>query len=79
MFASQIAGGKRYDVAAIGRRAANATFHTSHRTDAAQAVVWAMDLTPLVADPARSIREHTLDHVERLRADIAARLARFGA
>jgi LmbE family N-acetylglucosaminyl deacetylase len=79
VFASQIAGGKRYDVAAIGRRAANATFHTSHRTDAAQAVVWAMDLTPLVADPARSIREHTLDHVERLRADIAARLARFGA
>jgi len=30
VFDSQIAGGKRYDLAAFGRRQANATFHTSH-------------------------------------------------
>ena len=32
-FDSQIAGGKRYDLATVGRRAANATFHSSHATD----------------------------------------------
>ena len=35
VFDSQIAGGKRYDLATLGRRAANATFFESHATDAA--------------------------------------------
>ena len=35
VFDSQIAGGKRYDLATIGRRAANATFFESHATDQA--------------------------------------------
>lgn len=76
-FDSQISGGKRYDLAALGRRAANATFHTSHRTDAARAVTWAMDLTPLVADASLGVEEYTLGYVERLRADIAERIRRF--
>src|SRR4051812_14204920 len=49
VFDSQISGGKRYDIAAMGRRAANATFHTSHAVDKTNAIAWAMDLTPLVA------------------------------
>jgi LmbE family N-acetylglucosaminyl deacetylase len=77
-FDSQITGGKRYDLAAVGRRSANATFHTSHHTDAATAVVWAVNLTPLVADENLSIRDYTLGYVDRLRDDIAARLAKFG-
>lgn len=77
VFDSQISGGKRYDLAALGRRAANATFHTSHATDAMQAVTWAMDLTPLVQDPALSVEAYTLGYVDRLRADIASRLRRF--
>lgn len=77
VFESQIAGGKRYDLAAAGRRLANATFHTSHATDQAHALTWAMDLTPLVRDPQRSIEEFTLAHIDRLRADVAARLRRF--
>ena len=77
-FDSQIAGGKRYDLAALGRRAANATFHTSHATDRATAITWAMDLTPLVADEKLSVDDFTLAHVDRLRADVAARLRRFG-
>jgi LmbE family N-acetylglucosaminyl deacetylase len=77
VFASQIVGGKRYDVATIGRRAANATYDTPRAADAAAAVTWAMDLTPLVADETISIAEFTLAHVERLRADIARRLAQL--
>ena len=78
VFDSQISGGKRYDLAALGRRAANATFHTAHETDRLTAITWAMDLTPLVADETLSVRDFTLAHVERLKADVTARLARFG-
>ncbi len=78
VFASQIAGGKRYDLATAGRRLANATFHASHSTDGATALTWAMDLTPLVRNEKLSIEEFTLGHIDRLRADVAARLKKFG-
>jgi LmbE family N-acetylglucosaminyl deacetylase len=77
VFDSQISGGKRYDLAVPGRRAANATFHTSHATDAMKAITWAMDLTPLVADEKLSMRDFTLAHIDRFRADVAARLEKF--
>jgi LmbE family N-acetylglucosaminyl deacetylase len=76
-FVSQIAGGKRYDLAIAGRRLANATFFTSHATDRARALTWAMDLTPLVRDPRLSVEKYTLDYIERLRADVRGRLAKF--
>ena len=76
-FQSQIAGGKRYDRAIAGRRLANATFHTSHATDQASAVTWAMDLTPLIHDDKLSTEKFTLAHIERLRADVNTRLRRF--
>ncbi|MEO7412624.1 MAG: PIG-L family deacetylase [Opitutaceae bacterium] len=79
LFDSQISGGKRYDAATLGRRAANATFHTAHATDEMTAVTWAMDLTPLIVDERLNVRDYTLAHVERLRADIAQRLEKFGA
>lgn len=77
VFQSQIAGGKRYDLATAGRRLAHATFHTAHATDRATALTWAMDLTPLVQDDKLSVRKFTLGHLDRLRADVAARLRRF--
>jgi LmbE family N-acetylglucosaminyl deacetylase len=79
VFDSQISGGKRYDVAAAGRRAANATFHTSHAVDKAVALSWAMDLTPLVQEETLSPLDFALKHVDRLRSDVAARLRRLGA
>lgn len=79
IFESQIAGGKRYDLATLGRRAANATFHTSHATDGKAAITWAMDLTPLVIEDRLSLAEYTLAHIDRLRADVAARIKNVGA
>jgi len=76
-FESQVAGGKRYDLAIAGRRLANATFFTSHATDRANALTWAMDLTPLVADPTLDVETFTLGYLDRLRADVAARLRKF--
>jgi Uncharacterized proteins, LmbE homologs len=77
VFDSQIAGGKRYDLAALGRRLAHATFHTSHATDRYAGITWAMDLTALVNNPSLPPIDFTLAAIDRLRADIASRLARF--
>ena len=44
LFDSQIAGGKRYDLAVLGRRRANATFFESHGVDQSDALAFAMDL-----------------------------------
>jgi len=49
IFDSQIAGGKRYDLAVEGRRRANATFFDSHRVDTVDRVDYAIDLSSLVS------------------------------
>ncbi|MSU24431.1 MAG: PIG-L family deacetylase [Opitutus sp.] len=77
VFESQIAGGKRYDLAALGRRLSNATFFASHATDKTDAISFALDLTPLMADATLSVRDFTLAHIEKLRADVAGRLAKM--
>jgi LmbE family N-acetylglucosaminyl deacetylase len=74
-FDSQIAGGKRYDLAAAGRKRANATFLHAQDIDRATAVEYAMDLTPLVRDPTLDITRWTLQFVERFARDVEARLA----
>jgi LmbE family N-acetylglucosaminyl deacetylase len=76
-FDSQVSGGKRYDLAAAGRRVAHATFHTSHATDRLQGITWAMDLTRLVNDPSLDVARFTLAHLDRLRADVTERITRF--
>lgn len=50
VFDSQIAGGKRYDLASMGRRRAHATYHQSHGVDQSTGITFAMDLTPLIED-----------------------------
>ena len=77
VFDSQVTGGKRYDLGTTGRRAANATFHTSHATDKVTGITWAIDLTPLVTDASLDLGLYALAYVDRLRADIAARIAKF--
>ena len=74
-FDSQIAGGKRYDLAAAGRKRANATFLDAHAADRASALEYAMDLTPLLRDPTLDVTRWTLQFVERFARDVEARLA----
>ena len=78
VFDSQITGGKRYDLATAGRRLANATYRASHATDQSPSLTWALDLTPLISDPARSVRDYTRQLIERMRHDVDERLAKFG-
>jgi LmbE family N-acetylglucosaminyl deacetylase len=74
VFKSQVAGGKRYDLATLGRRAANASFHTSHTTDAARALTFAMDLTVLTRVDSLDVKTHVCELVRRFRGEAVARL-----
>jgi LmbE family N-acetylglucosaminyl deacetylase len=74
VFATQIVGGKRYDVAVLGRRTANATFFDAHASDQATSVQWAINLTPLIQDPSLDVVTYTLNYVDHLKADITQRL-----
>ena len=74
VFDSQIAGGKRYDLATLGRRAANATFFESHATDKSNQVIFGLDLTPLVADEKTDIVDFVCGCIERFSADVKAKL-----
>ncbi|MGA2077783.1 MAG: PIG-L family deacetylase, partial [Terriglobia bacterium] len=48
LFDSQVAGGKRYDLATMGRRRANATYLASHGVDKSTSLIFAIDLTPVM-------------------------------
>ena len=74
VFATQIAGGKRYDLAVLGRRTANATFSNAHSTDQESAMQWAMDLTPLIQDDSLDPVAYTVGFIDRLKADVTARI-----
>jgi LmbE family N-acetylglucosaminyl deacetylase len=78
VFDSQVTGGKRYDLAAMGRRMANATFFASHATDSLTGITWAVDLTPVTRDGGPSIQEFTASLVARLGADVSQRLGTWG-
>lgn len=77
VFDSQIMGGKRYDLAVMGRRLANATFFESHSADDEAGLTWAIDLSPLVEDDSLDIVDFTLGFLDRLKSDVAERLGRF--
>jgi len=76
VFDSQIAGGKRYDLATLGRRRANATFFESHAVDECESVSFAMDLTPLVADLSLDIAEYVLGFIHRFETDVRSKLTK---
>jgi LmbE family N-acetylglucosaminyl deacetylase len=79
VFDSQIAGGKRYDTATAGRRAANATFFNSHATDNSTQLIFGMDLTPLVTDESADIAGYVCNFIGKFQSDVKEKLsARLG-
>jgi LmbE family N-acetylglucosaminyl deacetylase len=76
VFDSQIAGGKRYDLASMARRRANATYAESHGVDQSAGLSYAMDLTPLIDEPDREVAAYVQEFVQRFAQDIAGRLNR---
>ena len=76
VFDSQIAGGKRYDLASEGRRLANATFSASHACDTYTALNYAMDITPLM-DEKTDIAEYITGYIERFRKTVEQTIRKF--
>jgi LmbE family N-acetylglucosaminyl deacetylase len=76
VFDSQITGGKRYDIATLGRKRSNATYHASHAIDKATASEYAMDLTPLIKNPTLDIVEYVTGFISRFADDVAARISK---
>ncbi len=78
VFDSQVCGGKRYDLATMGRRQANATYFASHATDVATGLIFAMDLTPLIEDPGLSVAAYAQGFITRLAQEVTGRIQKFG-
>jgi LmbE family N-acetylglucosaminyl deacetylase len=74
VFDSQISGGKRYDLATLGRRRAHATYFASHETDVATGLSFAMDLTPLIEEPGSDIATFVAGLVQRFAQEVNDRL-----
>ncbi len=77
VFDSQIAGGKRYDLASMGRRRANATYFESHGVDATTGLSYAMDMTPLMNDAGKSPTQFTQEFIQRFAQDVHERIGRM--
>ena len=76
VYDSQIAGGKRYDLAATGRRLANATFYASHGVDESESLSFGLDITALVEEdrePAAFIQSY----IDKFSEEVARRIAKL--
>ena len=76
LFDSQVAGGKRYDLATMGRRRANATYLASHGVDKSTSLIFAVDLTP-VMDAKVDVKEYALGYIDRFAKEISGRLSKL--
>ena len=70
VFRSQIAGGKAYTEASIGRRYANATYFQSHSVDTYKMISFAIDMSDLVKNPNASVKDFALSFVYDLYHDV---------
>jgi LmbE family N-acetylglucosaminyl deacetylase len=77
IFDSQVVGGKRYDLATMGRRRAHATYHESHAVDVSQMINFGMDLTPFIEDDTLDVSAYVMAHLDRFAAEVRANLAKF--
>ncbi len=70
-------GPKRYDLAAAGRRVANATIFEPRQADEAHQVIVAMDLTPLARNDQMDPLQFACSAIDRFRAEAEQTLSRW--
>ncbi|MEA4852665.1 MAG: PIG-L family deacetylase [Christensenella sp.] len=73
VFDSQICGGKRYDLAAEGRRRANATFLASHGVDQVEEASYGFDITQLM-DEKNDPAEYMMELLNRFNHDVMKKI-----
>ncbi len=74
VFKSQIVGGKRYDLATLGRRYANATFAQSHSVDTMKMINFGIDLNPLIKNPSLDILDFVNGYIGRFKNTVNSTL-----
>jgi LmbE family N-acetylglucosaminyl deacetylase len=77
VFDSQVCGGKRYDLATMGRRRANATYLASHGVDESTSLIYATDLTPLMEDDQLDAGEYIQGFIHRFAKEVSSRIAKL--
>jgi LmbE family N-acetylglucosaminyl deacetylase len=77
VYHSQIAGGKRYDLAGLGRKRANATYFASHATDDYDAAEYALDITELMHNENLTPAEFINRYIDNFKNDVNKRLGAF--
>ena len=77
VYHSQIAGGKRYDLAGLGRKRANATYFASHATDDFEAAEYALDITQLMNDESLCPAAFIDKYIEMFKNDVNKRIGMF--
>src|SRR6185436_2313393 len=77
VFDSQIVGGKRYDLASLGRRRANATYFEAHGVDETTGLSYGMDMTPLMNDAKLQPAGFVGQFIQRFATDVQERVKRL--
>ena len=77
VFDSQIAGGKRYDLAALSRRCANATFFASHAVDSSDSLSFGLDITELINDESIRMNDFIGKYIDHFKNEVTERVGRF--
>ncbi len=77
VFDSQIVGGKRYDLASMGRRRANATYFESHGVDITSGLSYALDMTPLMNDETDDPVGYIQGILDRFNLEVLSRISRL--
>ncbi len=76
VFDSQITGGKRYDLASMARRRANATYFESHEVDLKTGLSFGMDMSILIESDNLDPAEFIQSYIQKFSQDVSNRLKR---
>ena len=77
VFDSQIVGGKRYDLASMSRRRANATYFESHGVDVSQGLSFGIDMTPLMTNVEIKPEAFIQEFIQRFAKEVDDRISRL--
>jgi LmbE family N-acetylglucosaminyl deacetylase len=78
VFDSQITGGKRYDLASLARRRANATYFESHGVDVMTGLSFGLDMTALIETDTLEPGAYINAYLQKFAQDVLIRLQRVG-
>lgn len=77
LFDSQVSGGKRYDLAVMGRWRANATFLASHNVDTVDLAGYYIDMSALVRDDTLTLSAYMDGLFDSFRDEVGERLSKY--